>query len=241
MQLVINAPSLIPLFFVLCGSVLSQPAAATQCPINFPGEKIPRAPEGPLVRALIATHRKAFAISRPGVSAQDLKQLDNIVVPDPFEIAMKTTNLAKEDCAAPFYAAMFGFEQVLNRLIDLKVDIYAAERWMGMTPLLAAARYGRLSTVRVLIERKAASVDESAPFRIGWASGHGASVPGPAGGETALFWASSEGHEDIVKYLLAHGASVNEKTYGWTTALEVAKSRHHQTIVDLLRANGAKD
>ena len=57
---------------------------------------------------------------------------------------------------------------------------------------------------------------------------------------TALILAAQEGHEDVVKYLLANGADVNHKTREGMTALYTASKRGHRVIVNLLLANGAE-
>jgi len=57
-------------------------------------------------------------------------------------------------------------------------------------------------------------------------------------GNTALTWASQNGHIEIVKYLLANGANVNEKDEYGETALILASSNGHIEIVKSLLANG---
>jgi ankyrin repeat protein len=223
---------------LLLSCLASQTVQGKDCPINFPAERSPRAPEGPIVKALREEYTRASA---EAVASRDRKELahDAPVEARVLEVAMQTKVLSKEDCAAPYYAAMFGYEKVLDRLLDLGSDTYAAEGWLGMTPLTAASYYGRLTTVRVLIERKAARVDEAAPMRIDIMSGHGFALPALSGGETALLWASRQGHEDVVRYLLQHGASVNYSAYGGMTAMRMAKAGLHDNIVRLLEASGA--
>ena len=193
-----------------------------------------------MVRALNDGYRRAI---REASSSGQPSPLERIIPNEDaaLSIASKTTNLATEDCAAPYFATMFGYERVLNRLLDIGANPYAAAGWLGMTPLLAAAYSGRLSTVRVLIERKAARIDESSPFRIDHSGGPGPSFPYPSGWQTAIFWAAREGHEDVVRFLPEHGASVNTRSYGGITALGMAKLMNRESIIRLLISNGATD
>jgi ankyrin repeat protein len=56
---------------------------------------------------------------------------------------------------------------------------------------------------------------------------------------TALYAASKEGHEEIVRLLLTRNADVNKGGYD-RTALDAASFGGHENIVRLLLANGAE-
>ncbi len=63
-------------------------------------------------------------------------------------------------------------------------------------------------------------------------------------GTTALIGASIEGHQDVVEFLLAKEANVDEKVYffgrsGGATACDLASQKGHQEIVKLLVRAGA--
>ncbi|KAH9162741.1 hypothetical protein LEN26_000809, partial [Aphanomyces euteiches] len=58
-------------------------------------------------------------------------------------------------------------------------------------------------------------------------------------GVTPLHHASSHGHMDVVKELLAHGASINRATNQGTTSLHLASSNGHLVLVNKLLAQGA--
>ena len=60
-----------------------------------------------------------------------------------------------------------------------------------------------------------------------------------AGGYSALHAASENNHLDLVKLLLAHGASVNYASAGHT-ALKLARLANNREIVTFLLANGAE-
>jgi ankyrin repeat protein len=84
------------------------------------------------------------------------------------------------------------------------------------------------ATGRVIIERYLGS---------GW----DVNAQGEKYGRTALHLAAMNGHLEIVKLLLEHGADVNAKTkegYGYT-ALHSAASNGHLEIVKLLLEHGA--
>ena len=62
-----------------------------------------------------------------------------------------------------------------------------------------------------------------------------------AHGRTPLYWASSQGHLEVVRALLAAGADVNRSdNYGFTP-LSVALAFNHTQIADLLRDAGAHE
>jgi hypothetical protein len=55
-------------------------------------------------------------------------------------------------------------------------------------------------------------------------------------GNSAIHLSSKNGHVDIVKYLLDHGANVNcENKYGWTAFMYATTNRHYKTLELLLQ------
>ncbi|KAK5046294.1 hypothetical protein LTR84_008437 [Exophiala bonariae] len=58
-------------------------------------------------------------------------------------------------------------------------------------------------------------------------------------GCTALFWASQQGHENIVRTLLEHGAAIDSCSDSSGTALQIACQEGHTKIVQILIENGA--
>lgn len=91
----------------------------------------------------------------------------------------------------------------------------------GFSPLMWAAAYGQLETVRKLIYL-----------------GSSVSILAPTG-ENALLLASSAGHCSIVKELLNHGAPVDYKDKEGNTALMYAVYSDHATCVQELLNAGA--
>src|SRR6185312_15396010 len=106
----------------------------------------------------------------------------------------------------------------------------------GETPLMAAARTGKVEAVKLLLS-KGSFVNAADPFQE----------------ETALMWASAEGHVAVVKELLAAGADPNlqarvsqlterknaDHPSGGFTALMFAVRNGHDEVARALIAGGA--
>ena len=90
----------------------------------------------------------------------------------------------------------------------------------GFTPLLFAARHGRVDSARLLLDA-GANIDETGP--------DGASV---------LVTASFSGHGELAAYLLARGAEPNAAGAGYT-ALHTAVLRADAALIRALIAHGA--
>ena len=97
---------------------------------------------------------------------------------------------------------------------------YFLEPQRGSTPLLFAARNGRIANARLLLD-VGADVDEAAP-----------------NGQSALVIASFSGQGDLAAFLLERGANPNDAAAGYT-ALHTAVSRGDLKLVRALSAHGA--
>ncbi|KKO99367.1 hypothetical protein THAR02_08530 [Trichoderma harzianum] len=97
---------------------------------------------------------------------------------------------------------------------------------IGMTPLMCAAENGDVNVAEVLIT---AGADPNFKGELGEVN------------STALLLAVGQGHEAVVKLLLASGAKVNLSNGHWSdkAALHIAAIEGHGVIVELLLAAGA--
>ncbi|KAJ7204166.1 ankyrin repeat-containing domain protein [Mycena pura] len=129
----------------------------------------------------------------------------------------------------------------------------------GASALCAAAFYGHLSMVRLLIEVGGADVNatlEDGQFgtalQAAVSMGRTSDTPFSLGidragvvdvtvgyAESALQAVSPRAHEDVVRLLIEKGADVNLRAGRFGTALQVAAYWDHQTLVRLLIDNGA--
>ena len=177
--------------------------------------------EGPIV-SLISWRFTRFK------SPEERRAIENQAL----DIFAKTGNLADIDCGAPIHAAAGGYARLMEKFIDAKVDLYAGKPYTeGLTPLMVASMEGQLDIVALLIDRKAALVDEKTPFRFEFP---------PLYGVTSLQWAAMSGHAHIVKYLLEHGAMVNYEGPRGRTALNWARRRGNEKVVAILVQHGGR-
>jgi len=85
---------------------------------------------------------------------------------------------------------------------------------MSVEDLCVAARVGDLKRVQEILKEGKVDINKK-----------------DKNGNTALIWASQEGHIEIVKSLLANGANINEKDKYGNTALIWASQEGHIEIV----------
>ena len=109
---------------------------------------------------------------------------------------------------------------VVDRLLKAGADVNLTTD--GAPPLLACARAGAVAAVQMLIAR-GADVNAKDGYR----------------GQTALMWAASEDHADLIKVLLAGGATVDARSTGNFTALMFAVRQDARDAVRLLVDAGA--
>jgi beta-lactamase regulating signal transducer with metallopeptidase domain len=164
-----------------------------------------------------------------------------------------------------YRASERGDVERMIELIDNGANVNRAFDGDG-TPLIGAARQGRLNAVKLLLDRGAdpnlAVEGDGNPLIMAAREGHrdvvalllerGAHVNQVVPeDENALIQASAEGHGDVVKLLLSRGADVNIRAWAeaalerpdgeWRTALGMARRGRHDAVVKLLLAAGARE
>ncbi len=98
----------------------------------------------------------------------------------------------------------------------------------GGTALIPACHYGHVDTVRLLLQFSRIDIDHV--NRLGWTALLEAVILGDGGAA----------HTEIVRLLLAHGASLQRADAQGMTPLAHAQSRGQRTIALILRQAGAR-
>ena len=131
-----------------------------------------------------------------------------------------------------------------SALLDLLKDLNAESRKAALetkikdgddlaTPLIIAARDGKLNFVKVLL-RYEANIEACGTIKI-----ESGKYPEVIEDCTALWIASSKGHFDIVRLLIKQNAEVDSRTSTNSTPLRTAAFRGHLDIVRCLVEKGA--
>ena len=114
------------------------------------------------------------------------------------------------------HAAAEGHEEIVSILIQAGANVNAKNE-IGKTSLMFPAHYGFFSIAEMLLEN-GANTDDVANDS-GW---------------SALIAASLNGHRDIVRLLLAHGADQNIRDNSGKTALMWAEEHGHRRVARTL-------
>jgi len=147
--------------------------------------------------------------------------------------------------------------ETANTLLNQGADI--EELSYELTPLMSAARYGKLDMVKLLLVRGAnvnvKNSDGTTALKLASGGGYteivkllldrGANVNAcDEGNRTALHLATLENHADIVKILIEKNADLSIKGYctafGKSTALQVAEDNGNIQIIQMLKAAESK-
>lgn len=124
---------------------------------------------------------------------------------------------------------------VVQVMIENKADVHAHSK-NGFTPLLFAAQQGNIQSAELLL-KAGSDVNETAPDGIGGDTNARAMFkPNTQAG--ALLVAIDSGHEAMAKFLVGHGADVNQNGTG-RTPLHSAVQQAMPDLVKLLLERGA--
>lgn len=114
---------------------------------------------------------------------------------------------------------------ILRMTLAAGADLKSTNRYGG-TALIPAAHYGHVETVRELLKTR---IDIDHVNRLGWTALLEAIILGDGGAA----------HSEIVRLLVAHGASLQLADAQGVTPLAHAERRGQRTIVEILRRAGA--
>ena len=115
---------------------------------------------------------------------------------------------------------------ILRMTLAAGADLKSTNRYGG-TALIPAAHYGHVETVRELLKT---GIDIDHVNRLGWTALLEAIILGDGGAA----------HAEIVRLLVAHGASLQRADAQGVTPLAHAEQRGQRTIVEILRRAGAR-
>ena len=144
--------------------------------------------------------------------------------------------------AALYRAALLGYKNVCEFLLDCGADIHSGED----LALCYAASKGHKDLCALLLDR-GAYIDAFHNFPLRYAAGHGhkdvcallldSGADIHAMNDCALRWAACEGHARVVELLLDRGADIHAQN---DAAVNAAKTERHKDVCDLLIVRGAK-
>ncbi|TKA79213.1 hypothetical protein B0A55_03970, partial [Friedmanniomyces simplex] len=130
--------------------------------------------------------------------------------------------------------------ELVIRLTDDDRDL-ALKNSRGRSALSLAAELGYYRTVDLLLARGISIYSKDKSGRVPLPTVQGRVHRNGQGGgmDDALYYASSRGHEAIVRLLLEKGAGVAFVSSDFSNALDAASSRGYETVVRLLLLTGA--
>jgi len=157
-----------------------------------------------------------------------------------------------------FEAAAAGETSRVRALVDADPTLVAQRSHDGWTPLHLAAHFGRLETMRVLMDHGAdvharSSNDmNNTPLHAAAAGGRTAAAAEllarradpdarQHGGWAALHSAAQSGRLDLARLLLDRGADASPRTDEGVTPLDLAEEKGQREVAALLRERGAEE
>ncbi len=200
----------------LAASALGAAAPDTRLP------EAARAADRETVNRLIAAGSPVDAAEPDGTTALHWAVYhDDLAMAGRLLDAGADVNAANRNGATPLTLACTNAgTAVIDRLLKAGADPSVAPS--GAPPLVACAHRGVVPAVQMLMAR-GADVNAKDSWR----------------GQTPLMWAAAENHADLIKVLLAGGATVDARTNGNFTALMFAVRQDAREAAGLLLAAGA--
>ena len=184
-----------------------------------------------------------------------------LLLQDEWDDPKINSKVPADGSSAIFVASLYGYEDVVKRLIELKANVNIKNKG-GASPLSAAVSNNHKGIINLLLDAGAkltSSSSDLSPLHTASQIGNIQLVrsivskqsddsviqtlvnaKGPDN-QTPIHFAVSSGNLNIVKYLLKHGADVNalvESTLA--TPLHMAALKGHQQIIETLLDAGAK-
>ena len=138
------------------------------------------------------------------------------------------------------WAAEKDHVEIARMLLDAGADIEAKTNW-GDTPLKWAATLGSSNVADLLLARGAHGFTFNVAAALGKLEDVKAMISGadPSVVSQAMYSAARNGHTEVVRYLLDHGAAIDTRGFFGGTGLHWAAINGHRETFELLIARGA--
>ena len=181
-------------------------------------------------------------MTEPSEFLNAIKQGDGTKVADLLRQQPELVRVLDEYDKTPLHwAAEKDHVEIARALLDAGADIEAKTNW-GDTPLNWAATLGSSNVADLLLGRGARGFDLNVAAALGKLDDVKTmidSTTDPSAISHAMYSAARNGHTEVVKYLLDHGATIDTKGFFGGTGLHWSAINGHRETVELLISRGA--